>query len=149
MPYKRHKDESKLKAKCKLYCNDKRHYFHVFLWKDQESFDNNTLGNRPGESRGCVNLAPSIIECIGDKEREIIRPKLGEIHFISNNWSLEIVAHELCHALVQRLRMLKTPTIQQVINQENSSEEDICYEFGAWVDKIYRFVWENDKCRQE
>ncbi len=144
MPFKRIKDESDLKSKYKIFCNDKYHYFHIFLWKTQKAFDENTLDNIPKESAACVNLAPTIIEYSNKVEKEIIRPKLGEIHFISKKWSLEIIAHELCHALVQRLRMIKKPTLQQVIEQYEDSEEEICYEFGSWVDMIYRLLYKDD-----
>jgi len=137
--YKHRKDESNLIAKWKLKAG-KKHYFHVFLWADQQSFDENTLGNKPGQSRGCVNLAPSIISFKNEVEREIIRPKLGEVHFIKDKWDLEVVAHELCHALIQRIRMIN-PSAKQIVNQDEDNEEDICYEFGAWVDEIYHLLW--------
>ena len=140
MPYKYRKDESSLVDKW-LIKADKKHYFHVFLWDSQESFNKNTVDNIPFEFSGCVNLAPTIIEIDKDFEREIVRPKLGEVHFIKDKWTLEIVAHELCHAMFHRLRMMKNPTAEQIMEQDNSSEEDICYEFGRWVDQIYRFLW--------
>lgn len=139
MAYKRIKDESNLIAKWKLKSTGK-FYFHVFLWADQESFDKNTNGNKPYMSAGCVNLAPTIIEITKNSEREFVRPKLGEIHFIKNKWNIEIVAHELCHALIHRIRMIK-PTVKQIIEQEGDSEEMICYEFGEWVNAIYNLLW--------
>jgi len=145
MPYKRIKDESNLIAKRKLMAG-KKYYFHVFLWADQESFDANTLDNSPKQSSGCVNLAPSIIEVSESGEREIIRPKLGEVHFIQDKWDLEIVAHELCHALIQRIRMI-SPSAVQIVEQEGNAEEDICYEFGRWIDQIYRLLWEIRQCQ--
>ena len=94
MPYKYRKDESNLVDKW-LIKADKKHYFHVFLWDSQESFDKNTVDNIPFESSGCANLAPSIIEIGKGFEREIVRPKLGEVHFVKDKWTLEIVIHEL------------------------------------------------------
>jgi len=142
MPIKRIKDTSNLISQYKLKAG-KRHYFHVFLWATQEDFDKNTLDNISYESSGCVNFAPSIIECSSEGEREIVRPKLGEIHFIKKKWTIEVVAHELCHALIHRLRVIE-PKAQDVVDQENESEELICYEFGAWVDQIYRLLWKDD-----
>ena len=142
MPIKRFKNEADLIAKYKLKAGNK-YYFHVFLWGSQKSFDENTLDNKPGTSSGCVNLAPTIIETSKNSEREIIRPKLGEIHFIKEKWTTEIVAHELCHALIHRLRMIK-PKAEDVIAQEEDFEELVCWEFGRWMDQVYRLLWEDD-----
>jgi hypothetical protein len=143
MAYNRIKDESNLIAKWKLKSKGK-FYFHVFLWADQESFDQNTLDNTIGQSAGCCNLAPTIIKIFEDgSEEEIIWPKLGEIHFIKGKWSLEIVAHELCHALIQRIRMI-LPTANDIIEQIGDSEETICYEFGEWIEQIYCLLWKVD-----
>jgi hypothetical protein len=139
MAYKRLKDESKTVGKWKLKAG-KKHYFHVFLWEDPESFAQNTT-DTDKKTGGCVNLVPSIIEIEGDSKKEIVRPKLGEVHFIKDRWDMEIVAHELCHALIHRIRMIR-PDATQVVEQEGDSEETICYEFGKWVDQIYRVLWE-------
>lgn len=56
--YKRKKDKTNLIAEWEIKIGAGKHYFDVFLWRDQESFDKNTLDNNPGESAGCVNCAP-------------------------------------------------------------------------------------------
>jgi len=140
MPYKLRKDGAKLLAKWKLKAG-KKHYFHVLLWEDQESFDQNTIDNIPHESSGCINLAPTIIKFSDGNEEEIIKPKLGEVHFIKNKWTMEIVAHELCHALIHRIRMI-LPSANEIMEQDDDSEEIICYEFGRWAEQIYRSLWE-------
>lgn len=143
MPYKRIKDLSKTIAIWKLKSFVKPYYFHVYLWEDQKAFDENTLDNKPGYSAGCANLAPDIIEITSKGERRIIRPKLGEVHFIKDKWTLEIVTHELMHAVIHRIRMLDNPTFKQLYDQEpHSVEEDVCYEFGRWCDETYKQLWE-------
>lgn len=139
--YKLRKDKTKLIMQWKLKAG-KKHYFHVFLWEDQESFDQNVLGTEKNECIGCCNLAPTIISFKDNKEA-IIRPKLGEIHFIKDEWNLEIVAHELCHGLIQRLRMIE-PRVSDVVEQIDESEEIICHEFGKWVYKVYNSLWESN-----
>lgn len=137
MAYKRIKDESGLIGKWILKSSIKPYYFHVFLWDNQNSFDRNTMDNIPNRSSGCVNLSSYIIY----PERKI-KPKLGEIHFIKDKWNMEIVAHELQHALIHRIRALEAPAFSEIIDQCGSSEEDICYEFGEWVNKVYSLLWE-------
>ena len=146
MPYKRTKDKANLVVQWKLKSSRKPFYFHVFLWKTQEAFDKNTLDNNPGEALGCANLAPDIIcfNTVTKEETQIIRPKLGEIHFIKGKWNMEIVAHELMHAIIHRIRLMAKPTFEEIANQEGDSEEEICWEFGWWVDQIYRLLWDTD-----
>ena len=139
MPYKRIKDETNLLAKWKMKA-DGRHYFHVFLWKTQKSFIANAC-DVDTTTLGCANLACTMIRVHEDGTEDIvIRPKLGEVHFIKDQWDLEIVAHELCHALIHRIRQIK-PSFKNIIDQDGRSEEDICYNFGAWVNEIYNHLW--------
>ena len=143
MPTKRIKDESKLIAKYRIKAG-KSHYFHVFLWDSQDSFDANTFDNIKGQSAGCVNLTSWSYKISKEGiEEKRVPPKLGEVHFISGKWTTEIVAHELCHALIHRLRTIN-PTANDVLWQEKDSEETICYEFGGWMEQIYRLLWEDD-----
>lgn len=154
MTIRRLKDESKLVAKWKLKAG-KKHYYHVFLWKTEKDFYKNTEDTETHGSCACVNFSPTIVEMYKDKntnttepkkkvaykEKTIIRPKLGEIHFIKDKWNLEIVAHELCHAIMHRIRQLNDNG-QEIMEQEEEKEEEICYEFGAWMEVLYRELWE-------
>ncbi len=154
--YKLRKNKNQLLAKWKLKIG-KKHYFHIFLWEDQENFEANTIGNTPGKVAACVHFAPTIVEVLlGDPysettspneikysafEKEIVRPKLGEAHFIKDKWDLEVVAHELCHILLHRLRVLE-PSVEKIMEQEYDSEETVCYAFGRWANQIYSMLWE-------
>jgi hypothetical protein len=140
MSIKVKKDKTKLLAKTRLKAGEKN-YFDVFIWKDHDSFNFNTLTTTNLQNTiGSTNLSPTIIEVTKNTERTIIRPKLGEIHFIKDNWNLNVVAHELCHALIHRIRQIP-PKASKIINQSGNAEELICYEFGKWVEDIYRFMW--------
>jgi len=142
MLYKRIKDETKLIAKWKLL-SAKPYYFHVFLWEDQESFEKNSLTGefKSKDYAGSTNLAPFIIQVTSQGNQIIVKLKLGEVHFIKDKWDMEIVAHELTHVLIHRMRVLK-PLAKDIIDQIEEGEEIICYEFGSWVDQVYRLLWE-------
>lgn len=145
MPYKKFKDESKLIAKWKLNSKRKPHYFHMFLWEDQESFKKNSLDSTSddGEVIGCANLAPTFMKVSKDgEEAEFVYPKLGEVHFVKGTWNMEIVAHELMHAMLHRIRGVGSPSFADLHTQDG--EEEICYEFGKWVSTIYDLLWEVD-----
>lgn len=148
MSIKRIKDETKLIVKWKLKTG-KSYYFHVFLWEDQDSFDANTCDNKPNEAAACVNLAPTVIEVFAKEENDkiIIRPKLGEIHFIKDKWNMEVVAHELCHAFIHRIRQLNNKG-QDVIEQIENVEESVCYEFGQWAHTIYNLLWKENPSKK-
>jgi len=138
MSYKRIKDRKKLVADCRVICTQARpHYFDIYLWEDQESFLKNTI-DMDEYTQGCCELASVLL----DPESGFSIPprKLGEVHFIKDKWDEEVVAHELCHALLHRLREL-CPSIRSVMKQEKNYEEEICYEFGMWNKQVYRWLW--------
>ena len=95
-----------------------------------------------GTAEACTTFAQPILHISGSKSKLKILPKLGEMHFIKGRWSLEIVAHELCHALIHRITMIP-PSFDQIRNQVGYSEETVCYEFGAWVRDLYRILSEH------
>lgn len=144
MPYKRIKDKTNLIAQWKVK-TDPKYYFHVFLWKDQDSYFKNTPKDvLPNEgSCGCAALSCSMIEVYedGTDSGEIVFPKLGEIHFIKDNWDMNVVSHECLHMIIHRIRMLRLD-FSKIIEQEDDCEEDLCYMFGDLVDEIYRKLWE-------
>jgi len=139
---KRFKDETKLVAKWTAKIKG-GYYFHVFLWQDQDSFDENTYNKIPNSCVGCVDFVPMVLFINEGTEIRIVKPKLGEVHFIRGKWNTEIVAHELCHVLIDRLRMVE-PSVEKVIDQEDDCEEDVCYWFGRLFNDIYRLLWETD-----
>lgn len=141
---KRIKDKTNLMGSWKVHSN-KKHYYEVFLWADQKSFDENTMGNNPGESSGCCNHAPTKLLLNEDNSvfKKIPPIKMGEVHFIKGKWDMEVVAHELCHAMIGRFRNLP-PKLCDIVMQNGDAEETLCYEFGKWVDITYRKLWKAD-----
>jgi len=124
-------------AKAKLKCNKKPYYFNLYLWEDQKQFCYKT--KQDSETWGYCRFSPVNVDLKTNKESPS-RPKLGEVHFIKDKWDLEIVSHELCHCLLVRLEILK-PRFSDVIEYNDNSYEDICYEFGKWVEDVYAWLW--------
>ena len=123
MTCKRNKDTSGLIAKWRLN-SKQRHYYDVFLWKDQSCFDQNTNDNEANIAAACVNFMPTKLLISESGEiKKITKPKkLGEIHFLKDKWNMEIVAHELCHALLMRIRGVPKPKICDLLRQVGTSE---------------------------
>lgn len=113
----------------------KSHYFKVYLWESKEAFLQNTIGNDQKTGASCCFNPTYIDFALNDVGKEIILPKLGEVHFVKNSWNIETVVHELTHALLHTISLWP-------IKFENWPHEETCYMFGKWVDQIYRELWE-------
>lgn len=140
MPICRVKDFSGLVARAIMRSRQKPHYWHIFLWRDKKSFIANT--KQTDEHTVACHCCASILV---DPESGEILPskKLGEVHFLAGKWNMEIVSHELQHAIVHRMRCL-CPSFNK-IDLDINAEEEICYEFGEWLSNTYRWLWEQDK----
>jgi len=148
MPVKRRKDKTNLLDCFKLKTLDRKHYYHVFIWKDLKSLRENSLNSE--NASAVVNHEWEIIMVYNDKpDEKIIRPKLGEIHITIECFNEEVVAHELLHAMFNRIRTLENPSFEEIENQDeinyhnhkDIAEEIICYEFGSWFIKTYRRIY--------
>ena len=156
MPIKRIKNRTRLKASIKLTSYLRPYYITVYLWKNQQSLVENTDIGGLGES-GYVEIESTTLGCFCSKpylvnletRKLTVKPLLGEVHLISKKWTTEIVAHELQHAILHRMRVL-SPYSREVMKQVKSkywngnAEEDIAYEFGGWFDELYSWLWKKD-----
>ena len=146
MPVKRIKNVDKCVAQWKLKADEKPYYWHVYLWEDQASFMNNTgpdVGSKLLNDHmptGCHCAVPTLID--QDTGQLVPDPKIGEIHFIKGKWDMEVVAHELLHAMFHKLNTLCI--CPKAISEDMDRQEPVCYEFGAWMDILYRKLWEAD-----
>ena len=140
------KDLSRLVERTKITAKStsdgKRHYWDVFLWPDAEAF--NAATDCEGAS-ACHLCSPVLID--PESGEPCPGPKMGEVHFMCGRWNMEIVAHELAHALFHRLRFL-CPGRSFITDgcgyMQMESEEVVCYEFGDWVHLVYTFLWTFD-----
>ena len=144
MPYKKNKKIDNLIAQFKINIKSEKYYFHMYLWENKESMMLNAPDDVKGsDSEAMAALATSIIKIHSDgtESDEIIYPKLGEIHFIKDRWDMNIVAHELMHIMIHKIRMVG-PEFEKIIYQDENAEEETCYLFGDWVSEVYLKLWE-------
>jgi len=140
MPIRRVKDLSGLVAQAKMHSQG-GHYWHVYLWRDREAFMAGTIGNDE-KTDGCHCSRPILVD--PESGEMLPDPKMGEVHFIARTWDMEVVAHELQHAMLHRLRAL-CPSYKAILERDEiEAEEVICYEFGRWFHGIYKWLWEVD-----
>ncbi len=130
-------------AKAKLRSNDRRHYYHIFLWATQEEYE------QAAKVEGEGTLAVCITNVWADEHgNATVNPKLGELHFVSGTWCVNTVSHECLHAILHRLRYCN-PTPLQVLdehaeNYDPDDEEVIAYEMGDWVEAAMRWLTNTD-----
>jgi hypothetical protein len=144
MPVKRYKDMSGCIRQWKLKCSEKPYYWHVYLWDGMDAFLANTAGIdiKDGHSAKAAHCpCPTLLD--PETGQLVPDPKLGELHFMKGKWDLEIVAHELLHAMFHRARTLCSG-LGEIAGNNMSKEELLCYEFGGWVDALYRKLWDID-----
>lgn len=146
MPIVRRKDFTDLVARTKVRLGRQPHYLAVFLWRTEEALRRNTdLGPaRPGRRTSGVHCC---VPCWLDQEsgEPLPRAKIGELHFVAGEWTVEVVSHEVMHGVIHRLRVC-CPSPRQVFEHLDDMlhEEEICYDAGRWVREIYRWLWNVD-----
>lgn len=145
MPIKHSKDMSQCVAWNDFYTDYfPGHYYRVCLWKDRRAMLDNTLHNdEEGSDEDCGGItchAPYTAR-IGNDGRSMNRaPKrLGEIHFIQDDWNLEVVAHECFHASNHICKILNINPQTEILFEERAA-----YIHGELVDEVYGWLWRTD-----
>lgn len=127
----------------KLRSRLKPYHYLVYLWGDEESYEE--AAGAVGEQTRAVCITDSWVD---DNGQALVLDKLGEIHFLSGSWDVNTVAHEATHALLQRLRYL-APGPDRVLNEmspdyDEEDEEVIAYEMGDWVEALLSWLSAQD-----
>lgn len=127
----------------RLRSSTKPHYYRIFLWDTQHDYEANLKVERQSTVAMCVT------DTWTDEEGNLlVKPKLGEIHFVSGTWSFGTVAHEVLHAALHRMRYLE-PGVERVMDEmrpghDPEDEEVIAYEVGGWVEAVIRWLAKYD-----
>jgi hypothetical protein len=134
------------------------HYLMAYLWESAEAMEVGASARGAGvqESPEIVKrhgtgiaiglCAPAAYSETDNADGSVTvhsRPLIAEVHFVKGRWTEEIVAHELMHAALHRMRLLP-PFHHAVLDQEGAAEETVCREFGRWMDGVWRWLWEVD-----
>lgn len=123
----------------RLMSSCKPHYFELYLWKERKAM---VKALRQAKDVMAVTHTfwnphtddfpqPSADDC------------LGQIHFARGAWSVEIVSHEVLHAILHRARFLP-PTLGHVIETRQDLEEVLAYEAGEWTQALFDWLRAND-----
>lgn len=119
--------------------------WRVYLWKTHDDFIAQTCQEEP-ECRACHCPMPYRSLVGFDENDQVVcaeissPPVLGELHFVSNDWNMETVSHECCHAMFHFLRTHGA----FLESTEMEEEERYCYLLGDLVRNVYLWLYEND-----
>lgn len=134
------KNRGKIVAQMRLASSRKPYYFQVILWdtiedlKEYFEVDDDTLA--------MTCFEPWYVD--SDTGQVFINPKLGEIHYARESWNVNVVAHEVQHAIIHRMRLIWPPAHLIMLDEYADAEEEIAYETGNWTERVHTFLWEHD-----
>lgn len=127
---------SKLRINSGLY----KLYWNVYLFKDAHALYRNTRADDDSdEYLGLHRPMPYSIDCATGKPKP--KPLIGEIHLIAGEWNLEIIAHELQHALFHLMRVTAGTDILHKDFDDMPAEEVFCYIYGQMLDGLHSQLW--------
>lgn len=79
-----------------------------------------------------------------------VHPKLGEIHFASGAWTVDLVAHEVFHAVSHIMNYIGPAGDECVQRAQGprfstgNAQEDVAYVMGHMTRNIFDWLWEVD-----
>lgn len=151
MPLKRIKDRSRLMGTKRLQSRTQAvlpngkginkprpHYIMLYLWETKEAMLQNLPAPSSDELGACCQNTWNLDGRTWEKSAP---PLLSEVHFVKDRWDEEVVAHEICHALLHRIRTTGPPLEVVICQNPMAAEEEICYEMGRWVMATHRWLW--------
>lgn len=133
------KPKSKLLGQFKLSSARKPYYYQVYLWRDIKDLKNYAELDPTDDTLAVTCFEPWYVD---DSTGQVyINPKLGEIHFAANNWNVNVIAHEVQHAIVHRMRLIWPAAHLIMLDEYADAEEEIAYENGNWVERVHTWLW--------
>lgn len=157
----RNKNRSNLISKKRIYALESRWFYVAYMWKDRASMI--AASDDGVECNAFCCHSPWRESVNGSFRTRFIPPFRGEIHFNSECWNMESVAHECLHASITlagqiglsptkvfsgdgELSLCLPDEITESVRSSRTDEEILCYIHGDMVDKVYRFLWECSPC---
>jgi hypothetical protein len=121
-----------------------RTFIRVRIWRSISAFQ----AANPGydNAGGLFSPADIPMTTVGRRWKVLPTPSLGDMHICADFLTLEVIAHELCHALRRRLRAGR-PSAHCFVEQtdgkrffQGNAEEEICYDMGRWVAALHAWI---------
>jgi hypothetical protein len=139
---KRRISRDKIVGKLRVNSSRKPFYIQVILWKAHPDMLAHLGENDP--QLQAVTQLDAFMENPLTGEVSPLSQKIAEIHFAADAWNVNVVAHEVFHAIVHRMRLMY-PAAHLLPHEEYAAaEEEIAYELGNWVERIHTWLWSVD-----
>lgn len=131
------KNRTRLVGQMRLGASRKPYYYQVYLWETIE--DLKAYFEVDDDTLAMTSFEPWFVD--QSTGQVYINPKLGEIHFAREHWNVNVVAHEVQHAIIHRMRLIWPPAHLIMMDEYADAEEEIAYETGNWVERIHTWLW--------
>lgn len=119
-------DYADILARTRMFIESSERFYEVYLWDDEIALQKYLDDKKGGKTLG--------LTCNEPREALRSKNKIGEIHFASGCWNMNIVAHECLHATFNIMRLLGLDYAQV------ENEERICYFHGELTQGVYRWL---------
>lgn len=137
---KRPQRKGRVVASIKLMSSRAPYFYVVHLWDDRKKM----LRALSIKDKGTQAMTFSYWNLPNEETPEPHPSEcLGEIHFAMGSWSIEVVTHEVFHAVLHRGRMLP-PHLGWMISVGQDMEEHLAYEQGEWTQALMGWLAETD-----
>lgn len=125
--------------KTKIHIDNIDKSWRVYLWESCDYLDSKF--DETGVA-ACHSPMPYFykVDEYGNFVKSRTSPVMGELHFVSKNWDIEVVSHECCHAMFAYLSshgVFDYRTKMEV-------EEVYCYLLGDLTRKVYLWLYNKD-----
>ena len=129
-------------AQCRITAHKTKHYWKVKLWAALDDFWAHISAVDSAQMPSGLH-APRPYRMDAATGKHAPAPMMGTIHFVSDEWDMEVVAHECCHALSHYITATGSEGLGSLY-MEMPEEEVLCYIHGKMISDIYRWLWEVD-----
>lgn len=141
-PPKRRVPKEKIMGKLRVNSSRKPFYINILLWREHADMLSHLGEQDPGLQ--AVTQLDAFIENSLTGEVSPLSYKIAEIHFARDCWNVNVVAHEIFHAIVHRMRLMY-PAAHLLAHEEYAAaEEEVAYELGNWVERVHAWLWQID-----
>lgn len=115
--------------------------WRVYLWKTHEDMEKQSVDDTSGAGAYHRSITYTIaLDRNGELLKSNTAPVMGELHFVSNSWNVEVVSHECCHAMFLYLASHGKYDFHTSMEEE----EKYCYLLGDLTLQVYRWLYDKD-----
>ena len=125
-----------VKHKFDLRLPDKTTTLAVFLWDTVEDYKRE-VGAPEGQVAGFMAAMTG-----SRGTNPTLHKSIGTLHFVSQNWNINVLGHEFFHVLMHIMRLQKQ--FKSIFDEDMAVEEAFALFFGQGLDRLFDELWSHD-----